>query len=128
MLQIGMHGLALVLTVITGAALKKGGKTLPPPAGLAIGIALGIAYVKAGDPWAILSEQAGLLTGRIGDEFGTVPAAIALALLGAWHYLRPGLLVSTLMGFLAVTAASAASELWLKLVSIVDSLLTVIAG
>ncbi|HLL33259.1 MAG TPA: hypothetical protein VK545_05045 [Streptomyces sp.] len=128
MLQIGMHGLAFVLTIATIGAVKKGGKTLPPPAGLVIGMVLAYAYRQAGDPWAVLSDQAAEMNGRIGDEFGVLPAAISLGILAGWHFVRPGLLTSTILGFFALTAASAASELWVKAVSIFGSIITVIAG
>ncbi|GAA2463263.1 hypothetical protein [Streptomyces macrosporus] len=128
MLEIGLHGLAFALTVIVIAGLKKGGKTIPAPASLAAGIALGYAYQHAGDPWSIVAEKAVELNAQIGDEFGAVPAAVAVALLGWWHFARPGLLGSITLGFLALNAASAATDLWRKAVSIIGSLLTVITG
>lgn len=128
MLEIGLHGLAFALTLIVIAALKRGGKTLPPAAGLAAGIVLGYVYQRAGDPWSILSDKATQLNAQVGSEFDAVPAAVALAILGWWHFARPGLLGSVILGLLAVTAASAASGLLQKATSIVGSLVSVLSG
>lgn len=129
MLEIGLHGLAFALTVAVIAGLAKGGKRIGPGSALAAGIALGYAYKRAGDPWAVLSDKAAEITGRIGDEFGAVPAATALALAAFWWYKRPGPLGSTLTGLLLISAAEAANtQLIDKGVSIIGSLVDIVAG
>lgn len=129
MLEIGLHGLAFALTVAVVAALAKGGKRIGPVGGLAAGIALGYAYKRAGDPWTILSDKAAEITGRIGDEFGAVPAAVAIALLGFWWYKRPGPLGSAVTGLLLISAAEAGgTRLLTKAVSIIGSLVEIVAG
>ncbi|MFJ8345064.1 hypothetical protein ACIQ9J_01545 [Streptomyces sp. NPDC094153] len=128
MLEIGLQGLALALTIITIAALKKGGKSIPGPAGLFIGIVLAYVYTRAGMPWSVLSVKAHAMTARFGDQFGAAPAAVALAIGGWWHYTRPGLLGSVLQGFLMMSAAMAASGLATQVTAMIGSLIQVVAG
>lgn len=129
MLEIGLHGLAFALTVAVIAAFTKGGKRIGPAGGLAAGIALGYAYKRAGDPWAVLSDKAAEITAKIGDEFGAVPAAVAVALAAFWWYKRPGPLGSVVSGLLLISAAEAANtRLIAKGVSIIGSLVEIVAG
>jgi hypothetical protein len=127
-LQIGLQGLSFALTVIVIAALKRGGKSIPAPAALAMGIILGYAYAHTGEPWSILSSKAHEMTGRVGDEFGAVPAAVALAIGGWWHYSRPGPLGSVIQGLLLMSAAMASSGLARQASDIIGSLVQVVAG
>ncbi len=128
MLEIGLPGLALALTLTLIGALKKGGKSLPTPAALAVGIVLAYTYARVGEPFSILSDKGAEATAQFGGEFGAVPAAVALGLGGLWHYLRPGPVLSTLFGFLIMTAAAAATGFMAKAESILGSLITVFAG
>ncbi|GED89328.1 hypothetical protein [Streptomyces sp. 6-11-2] len=128
MLEIGLQGLAFALTLITIAALKKGGKSFPSPLAFAVGIVLAYVYARAGQPWSILSVKAHDMTGRIGDHFGAVPAAVALGLAGWWHYTRPGAKGSVLQGFLMTSAALAANGLLTQVTSMIGSLVQVVAG
>ncbi|MFB7461272.1 hypothetical protein [Streptomyces sp. NPDC056188] len=128
MLEIGLQGLAFTLTLITIAALKKGGKSFPTPLAFAIGIVLAYAYAHAGQPWSILSAKAHDLNGRIGDNFDAVPAAVALGLAGFWHYSRPGPKGSVLQGFLMMTAALEAKGFLTQVTAMAGSLIQVVAG
>ncbi|WP_043198660.1 hypothetical protein, partial [Streptomyces sp. NRRL WC-3725] len=104
MLEISLHGLAFALTVLVIAALKKSGKKLSSPAALAAGVALGYAYSHTGEPWSVLADKAQQMTASVGDEFGAVPAAVALAIGAWWHYTRPGPLGSVVQGLLLISA------------------------
>ncbi|MCT2591128.1 hypothetical protein LHJ74_14625 [Streptomyces sp. N2-109] len=128
MLEIGLHGLSLLLTVLVVAAVKKGGQTIGPAAGLAAGVAMAYAYARTGRPWSILAEKAQEMTATGGAEFGVVPAAVALSLYAWWWYTRPKLLGSVVLGFLLMTAASASSGLWKEITSVVGSFITIFAG
>lgn len=128
MLQIGLQGLAFALTVIALAALKKGGKSFPPPWALAVGIVLAYVYAQVGEPFSILHVKAQEMTGRVGDRFGAVPASVALAIGGWWHYTRPGPKGSVIQGFLMTTAALAATGTITQVTSMVGSIVQVVAG
>ncbi|MFJ5151388.1 hypothetical protein ACIQCF_07330 [Streptomyces sp. NPDC088353] len=128
MLEIGLQGLALALTAVTIAALKKGGKSFPAPAAFAVGIVLAYVYARAGQPWSILSVKAHDMTARAGNQFNVVPAAVALAIGGWWHYSRPGPKGSVLQGFLMTTAAMAAPGLVSQATAMLGSLVQVVAG
>ncbi|MEV5079393.1 hypothetical protein AB0K74_11365 [Streptomyces sp. NPDC056159] len=128
MLEIGLQGLALALTLVTIAALKKGGKSFPTPLAFVIGIVLAYAYAHAGQPWSILSVKAHDMTARFGDHFGAAPAAVALGIAGWWHYTRPGAKGSVLQGFLMTTAALAAHGLLTQATAMIGSLVQVVAG
>lgn len=128
MLQIGLQGLAFALTVITIAALKRGGKSFPAPVALAVGIILAYVYAQVGDPFSVLHEKAQEMTTRVGDRFGTVPAAVALGIGGWWHFTRPGAKGSVIQGFLMTTAALAATGLMAQVTSMVGSIVQVVAG
>ncbi|NUR04235.1 MAG: hypothetical protein HOY79_49365 [Streptomyces sp.] len=128
MLAIGLQGLALVLTLITIAALKKGGKSFPPALALAVGVVLAYTYAHVGQPWSILSVKAHDMTARFGDHFGAAPAAVALGLAGWWHYTRPGAKGSVVQGFLMTNAALAATGLLTQVTAMVGSLVQVVAG
>ncbi|MFB6955477.1 hypothetical protein ACFCYB_00215 [Streptomyces sp. NPDC056309] len=128
MLEIGLQGLALALTLVTIAALKKGGKSFPTPLAFAVGIVLAYAYAHAGQPWSILSAKAHDMNGRIGDHFGAGAAAVALGIAGFWHYSRPGPKGSVLQGFLMMTAALEARGLLAQVTAMIGSLIQVVTG
>lgn len=128
MLEIGLHGLSLLLTVVVIAAAKKGGNTIGGPGGYAAGMVLGYAYARSGTPWSILSDKFGQVTGTAGGEFGVSAAAIALTLFGLWWYLRPKLVISIVLGLLTMTAAEAASGTWKQVASILGSFINILAG
>ncbi|MFF2650586.1 hypothetical protein [Streptomyces sp. NPDC058045] len=128
MLEIGLHALAFVLTILVIAALKKGGKSLKGTAALALGIGLGYLYAHTGQPWSILSDKASQILTNVGDEFGAGGAALALAIGGWWHYTRPGPAGSVIQGLLMMTAASTATGLMKQATDIIASIVRVIAG
>jgi hypothetical protein len=128
MLEIGLQGLAFTLTLITIGALKKGGKSFPTPLAFAVGIVLAYAYARAGQPWGIISGKAHDITMRMGDRFGTVPAAVALGIGGFWHYTRPGPKGSVIQGFLMTSAALAATGLITQVTAMLGSIVEVVAG
>ncbi|NGO68541.1 hypothetical protein [Streptomyces boncukensis] len=128
MLEIGLQGLSLVLTVVVVAAARKGGQTIPSTGGLAAGAALAYCYARTGRPWSILAEKGKDVVDNAGTQFSVVPAAVALALLGWWHYTRPRLVASTVLGFLMMTAAAASSGLWREISGIIGSFVKILAG
>lgn len=128
MLEIGLNGLALALTAVTIAALKKGGKSFPSALALAVGIILAYTYAHVGQPWSILSAKAHDIDTRIGDRFGAGSAAVALAIGGWWHFTRPGAKGSVIQGFLMTTAGLAATGLMMEATGMVGSIVEVIAG
>ncbi|MEU1824247.1 hypothetical protein ABZ502_17690 [Streptomyces abikoensis] len=129
MLEIGLHGLAFALTFIVIAALKKGGKSVKSEVGLGMGIILGYAHARAGEPWSILSDKAKHLLSSIGAEVGGASAAaITVAIAGWWWYARPGAKGSVVWGYLLISAAATASGLLGKIEGIVGHVATIIAG
>jgi hypothetical protein len=128
MLEIGMHGASLVLTVLLIAALKKGGQSIPAAGGLVGGAVLAYVYARAGEPWAILHAQAARLRDNLGDEVGASAAAVALAIFAWWWYAAPKARSSALLGFLLMVSAESAGGLWQRVVSIVGSLVRVVTG
>lgn len=128
MLEIGLNGLALALTAVTIAALKRGGKQFPSALALAVGVILAYTYAHVGQPWSILSVKAHDIDTRIGDRFGAGPAAVALAIAGWWHYTRPGPKGSVIQGFLMTNAALVATGLLAQFAAMVGSIVQVIAG
>jgi hypothetical protein len=128
MLEIGLNGLALALTAVMIAALKRGGKQFPSALALVVGVVLAYTYAHVGQPWSILSVKAHDMTARFGDHFGAAPAAVALAIGGWWHYTRPGPKGSVIQGFLMTNAALAATGLMTQATEMVGSLVQVVAG
>ena len=128
MLEIGLHGLSLLLTVVVIAAAKKGGNTIPAPGGYAAGMVLAYCYARTGDPWSILSDKAAQMTTTAGDEFGVSAAAVALTIAGLWWYTRPKLVLSIVLGLLTMTAAEASSGTWAQIASIFGSFINILAG
>lgn len=128
MLEIGLHGLSLLLTVVVIAAAKRGGHTIPAHAGYAAGMVLAYSYARSGAPWSILSDKASQMATTAGDEFGVGAAAVALCLFGLWWYLRPKLIFSIVLGLLTMTAAEASTGTWQQVVAIIGSFIDILAG
>lgn len=130
MLSIGLSGLALVLTGLIVAALKKGGKTLKPQVAYGLGGVLAYTYANTGAPWNLLAGQATDLTGSASAQFNAGSAAIAIAGFAIWFYWRPGVVGSTLMGFLTITAAAGAtdSDVLTMVMQLLGTLVGVVAG
>lgn len=128
MLEIGLHGLSFLLTVVVIVSAVSGGKSISGTAGYMAGMILAYCYARTGSPWNILSDKAGQMTATAGSEFNAPMAAVALACFAIWHYRRPKVIISFVLGLLTMSAAEASSGTWAELASILGSFISILAG